>query len=149
MKHYFICCLLLILGNVSFAQNTPEDIILEFFETYEEKGIVQGIDYLFATNKWMELKKEAIDNLKEQAHEFLAEDMLGKYYGYELITKKTVGNRLVYASYLIRYDRQPQRFEFTLYKPNNRWRIQNFSFDPRITEELEESGRVFRVIGGN
>ncbi len=39
---------------------------------------------------------------------------------------------------LVKYERQPLRFIFKYYKPQNDWRILNFSFDENVDEALEE-----------
>jgi hypothetical protein len=71
--------------------------------------------------------------------------LLGDYAGYNLVTRKTVGEHLVLYIYMVRYDRQPLRFSLLFYKPSNEWRLFNFSYDDSIDEELAEASKVYRL----
>jgi hypothetical protein len=101
------------------------------------------MDYIFGTNKWMEGSKDQIEGVKFKLNTTVKS--MGEYFGYELISKKTVGDKLTFYSYLIKYDMQPIRFKFLLYNPNGIWRVQNFSFDDKLKEELEEGAKVHRL----
>lgn len=128
----------------SFAQNDPQKMIDEFFKLYKEKSSDAALDYLFGTNKRMNDSKDQIENIKFKINSTVVKPM-GDYFGYDLITKKTVGDKLTYYTYLLRYDRQPIRFNFLFYNPNGQWRLQNFSFDDNIKEELAEASKVYRL----
>lgn len=130
-------------ANILKAQSTTEEIITEFFESYETSP-QKAIDYVFGTNKWMiDRNKDGIENVKSQLTNFLG--LVGEYYGYEKITEKSVGESFKLVSYMIKYDRQPMRFTFVFYKPNDKWQVQNFKFDDSLDDELEESGKVYRL----
>ena len=125
------------------AQNSTEEITNEFFKTYE-KSPLNAVDDVFATNKWMmERNKDGIENIKTQLTSFLG--LVGEYYGYEKITEKSVGKSFKLVSYMIKYDRQPMRFTFVFYKPKDKWQVQNFQYDDNLDDELEESGKVYRL----
>jgi len=129
--------------NILKAQSTTEEITTEFFKTYE-KSPQKAVDYVFGTNKWMiDRNKDGIENVKSQLTNFLG--LVGEYYGYEKITEKSVGKSFKLVSYMIKYDRQPMRFTFVFYKPNDKWQVQNFKFDDSLDDELEESGKVYRL----
>ncbi|MDO6819628.1 hypothetical protein [Zobellia sp. 1_MG-2023] len=129
--------------NILKAQTTTEEITTEFFKTYE-KSPQKAVDYVFGTNKWMmDRNKDGIENVKTQLTSFLG--LVGDYYGYEKITEKSVGESYKLVSYMIKYDRQPVRFTFVFYKPKDKWQVQNFQYDDNLDDELEESGKVYRL----
>lgn len=123
------------------AQNSEKDIPEKFFTIFENDPL-KAIDYVFSTNKWMERNIDGIENLKNKYKDLLP--LIGEYYGYEKITEKNVGENLVLISYLLKYDRQPIRFTFVLYRPDKTWQIQNFNFDDNIDDELEEAAKQDR-----
>ncbi|MFN7436148.1 MAG: hypothetical protein ACK5SJ_06870 [Bacteroidota bacterium] len=148
MKKLSLIALLLCSLN-AFAQNDPQKMIDEFFKLYKEKSSDAALDYLFGTNKWVKDSKDQIENVKFKINSTVIKAM-GDYYGYELITKKSVGDKLSYSTFRIRYDRQPIRFNFLFYSPsgNGQWRLQNFSFDDKISDELEEASKMlYQLIG--
>lgn len=125
------------------AQNDPQKIIDEFFTLYKNKGSDTSLDYLFGTNKWMDNSKDQIEGVKLKLNGTLKQ--LGNYYGYDLITKKSLGDRYWLYTFMIRYDRQPVRFSLLLYKPNEEWRLMNFSFDDNMDDELSEAAKAYRL----
>lgn len=135
----FASLLLILFPSKMFAQEKPEDVTLRFFELYESKGSDDAVDYVFSTNKWLNSDKTTIDGIKAQLKKGIA--IIGQYYGYELIEKKVLGESFVLMSYMIRYDRQPIKFMFILYKPDKIWQIQNLKFDDRIDDDIENLTR--------
>jgi len=143
-----IVAFLFILTTVSaLGQSEPEDLIKKFFKEYEEEGAFVALDNLYSNNKWMSTNQEAVDNLKTQLNDI--NNVVGEYYGYEPITKKTMGKSFVLYSYLVKYDRQPIRFTFEFYKPNDKWMTFYFAFDENLDEELEESAKIQFLIKDN
>lgn len=128
--------------NILKAQTNTNEITAQFFKTYENSP-QEAVDYIFGTNKWMDRNKDAIQNVKTQLSSFLG--LVGDYYGYEKITEKSIGDSYKLVSYMVKYDRQPIRFTFVFYKPKEKWQVQNFQFDDSLDEELEESGKVYRL----
>ena len=129
--------------NILKAQTKIDEITTEFFKTYE-KSPQEAVDYVFGTNKWMmDRNKDGIENVKTQLTSFLG--LVGDYYGYEKITEKSVGESYKLESFMMKYDRQPVRFTFVFYKPNDKWQVQNFQYDDNLDDELEESGKVYRL----
>lgn len=142
MKQLFLIALISTLPLSCRAQtNNPDDIVNAFFSKYE-KDKMEALNYLFSSNKWMDKSKEQIDNLKNQL--IGTTQLLGEYYGYELLAKKKV-NQLELHTYFVKYDRQPLRFTILFYKPNDKWRLQNFSFDDNLDGELEETLRIQKL----
>lgn len=129
--------------NILKAQTSTEEIITEFFKTYE-KSPLKAVDYVFGTNKWMvDRNKDGVENVKTQLTSFLG--LVGDYYGYEKIIEKSVGESYKLISYMVKYDRQPVRFTFVFYKPKDKWQVQNFQYDDNLDDELEESSKVYRL----
>ncbi|MBL7935603.1 MAG: hypothetical protein JNM51_07325 [Bacteroidia bacterium] len=143
IKWMVLLMLMLLSTNILKAQTTTEEITDEFFKTYE-KSPQKAIDYIFGTNKWMmDRNKDGIDNIKTQLTSFLG--LVGDYYSYEKITEKSVGISYKLVSFMIKYDRQPVRFTFVFYKQKDKWQVQNFQYDDNLDDELEESGKVYRL----
>ncbi len=120
----------------SFGQITPKSTAEKFFKEYQTLGVAKSIDNLYASNKWMEFSADAVSGLKTQL-EGLTVDFVGKFHGYELVKEQKIGENYIFLTYLGRYDRQPIRFDFEFYKPNNTWQIHSFSFDDKFGEDLK------------
>jgi hypothetical protein len=142
MKQSLIAILMLWSLNLS-AQDTPQKIADQFFSVYQMKGANDAIDYIFSTNKWMNESKDQIENVKFKLNSTLK--LIGKYEGYDLIVKKTVGDHLLVYTFLVRYDRQPLRFTMMFYNPSTEWRLYNFSYDDSLDEELQEAAKAYRL----
>ncbi len=137
--------LIIMLASVNLsAQNNPETIIQFFFKNYESKGASVAIDELYATNPWTPRIQDAINNVKTQLERF-NEDLVGKYYGYEKITAKKLGQSYILYSYFLKFDRQFLRLTFQFYKPDREWRLASFRFDDSFNEELEEAAKLYRL----
>ncbi|MEO1022182.1 MAG: hypothetical protein AAFW89_06515 [Bacteroidota bacterium] len=124
------------------AQDVPTQIAERFFENYKNKGSDDAIDSLYASNKWISRAADALANLKSQISG-LNEDYVGTYYGYELIVEKKLGDSFALQSYLVKYDRQPIRFTFLFYRPNEEWMLYSFQYDGNLGEELKEAANIY------
>lgn len=133
---------LLLICTSIYAQNTPTEMAGRFFEEYQNKGVSEALDNLYETNKWLERNKDAISNLKTQM-QGLNEDYVGKFYGYELIVEKKLSESFLLLSYLVKYDRQPVRFTFQFYKPDQHWKLYSFKYDSDIDSEIEEAAKLY------
>ena len=147
MKKQFLLILILLISFTSIntlkAQSISKEIIDQFFLIYEQEP-QKAVDYIFSTNKWIsEESQEGIDNVKDKLENFLG--LVGEYYGYDLITKKNVGENYELWSYIIKYDRQPLRFTFVLYRPKDKWQLQNFQFDDNLGDELKDAGKIYNL----
>ena len=114
----------------------PKEIVDKFFKIYSSGEIDSSIDFIASTNPWMERATDSLENLKSQLRSL--ENMLGDYYGYNLMAEKTLGNSLIGISYIAKFDRQPIRFIFLFYKAQDKWRIQKINFDMDLDDELAE-----------
>ncbi len=139
MKKIILLILLSISGNIS-AQKNPLEIINDFFTTYE-KDAGKAVKELYATNPWTERKKDDIDQIISTV-KGLTENFIGKYYGFEIITSKKISESFILYSYLVKYERQPLRFTFKFYKPNQKWVLFSYSLDDHLDAELEEAAKL-------
>ncbi len=126
----------------SFAQDNGQKLIDDFFSRYENEGVAVAVDELYKTNPWTTRIQDAINNVKTQLARY-NEELVGAYYGYEPVVTKQLGNSYVLHSYLVRFDRQPMRFTFQFYKPDNEWRLYSFSFDDNFDDEIEEAAKLY------
>ncbi|HOY33034.1 MAG TPA: hypothetical protein PKW80_14235 [Bacteroidales bacterium] len=105
-----------------YAQEKPEDITGHFFELFQANGSDAAFDYIFGTNKW--INKQLQESNKVKVKEILP--MMGQYYGYELIEKKVISESYVVMIFMLKFDRQPTKFSFSLYKPKENWQLIEF-----------------------
>ncbi|SOE20114.1 hypothetical protein SAMN06298216_0613 [Spirosomataceae bacterium TFI 002] len=145
-KHTYFTYILVIpifaISLAGFAQKSPNDLVKKFFKEYENDGPSMAIDNLYKTNKWMSRSTDAIAKLKSSM-EGLNEDFVGKFYGYELIVEKKLTDSFLLQSYLVKFDRQPIRYTFQFYKPNDEWMIFGLKYDGNLDDEIEESAKLF------
>ncbi len=95
----------------------------------------------------MDRNQDGIQNLKTQLANM--QSLIGEYYGYEAITKKTAGSSFELYSFMVKYDRQPLRFTFEFYKPKDKWIVFGFSYDEDIDDEVEEAAKAYRLPENN
>ena len=127
--------------NHIFCQNTTvESLLNTFFEEYK-KSPETAVENLYKNNVWTSRSTDDILNLIKQIAS-LNEDFVGKYCGYEFIQKKQLNNSLVVLSYMVKYERQPLRFNFKFYKPKDEFIFFSFKFDSNVDDELEEANRI-------
>lgn len=131
--------LLLVAGlAVSGGLHAAEDyagIPGKFFGMLEKGQTSEAIDFLYETNPWMAKNSDQVENLRGQLGSL--GNLVGKYVFNELISENYVGGRLAHLVYLVGYERQPLRFEITLYRPADDWQFYGVSFDGRITDDLK------------
>ena len=120
------------------AQNSVDDIPNEFFRIFKVEPL-KAMDYAYSTNRWMLKQVNRIEILKKELKDILP--LVGDYYGFEIITKKSIGKNLKLLSYMLRYDRQPVRFTLVLYKLKDTWRIQDIVYNLDLTGEIIESAK--------
>ncbi len=141
--HLVIVTFLLLSVTNAFSQKSaPDQIIEAFFKTFKQNP-TKAYEELFSGNKWMVEKRGDLETVKIKMQEMLKD--VGEYFGYEQITEKSAGENFVLKCYLLKYDRQPVRFTFVFYKPNDKWQILNFSYDLNLAEELEEAAKLYRL----
>lgn len=120
--------------HLANAQSTDE-IMTEFFNRYQ-KSPNEGLDYGFSTNTWIgETNQAGISNVKLQINN--AVSIMGEYFGYEKYAELMIGKSLKQVKYMVKYDRQPLRFIFVFYKSSDHWKLLNFNFDDKISEDFK------------
>lgn len=123
------------------AQNAPEDLLNTFFKEYE-KDPGKAVDNIYATNPWSSRIKDGIEALKKEVNSYTI-DYMGKYYGHELITRKQFSESFVLISYMVKYDRQPLRFTFKIYKPDTKWTLYSFNIDSELDDEINQAAKLY------
>ncbi|HLT74753.1 MAG TPA: hypothetical protein VKZ68_06690 [Ohtaekwangia sp.] len=143
MKNFFISSMfILCCTSVSLAQSGSDgqQIINRFFELYKTKGADAGLDYIFSTNKWMDLEGEGVRHVHSELSNIIG--LIGNYLGHEEVKSVSLGKRYRIVSYLVYYERQPLRFTFQLYRGSGDWMLYNFKFDSNFEEDMEEAIRL-------
>lgn len=141
MKKLIFITTLTLFSLTSFGQANPEDLINTFFKEYS-KNPGKAVEDIYATNPWTSRIKDGIETMKQEVNKYTV-DYVGKYYGYELITKKHFSESFILYSYMVKYDRQPMRFIFKLYKPNAKWTLFAFKIDSDLDDEIEQAAKLY------
>jgi hypothetical protein len=128
------------LTSLAQTKSEEEALTTQFFKTFKSDP-VKAYDNLFGDNKW--ISKSDLETTKIKLRDYFAD--LGEFYGYEEITLKKAGESYILKSFLVKYDRQPVRITFILYKPVDKWKIQNFSYDTNLSDELEAAAKLDRL----
>jgi len=126
-----------------YSQNYGKNdsiLVYTFINKFEKSGINNAIDFVYSTNSWINADNANIENVKSEVNSVIG--TLGAYYGYDFIKKSQLSNCLVTYSFIMRFDKQPIRFVFVLYKPKDEWRFQLFNYDGNIIEEMQNSMNI-------
>jgi hypothetical protein len=123
--------------SASLAAEDYEKVVEKFFAMLSDGKANEATDYLFAANPWMgKTGADQVQNLKTQLSNL--PKLVGNLRGKEKIIEERVGDNYAYLVYVGLYDRQPIRFKFYFYRPDGKWRFQNFSFDANLAEDFEK-----------
>jgi hypothetical protein len=124
------------------SNNTEtQKIVDQFFRTYREKGHEEAIGALLGTNKW--IPEKSAENVSMKLTELLGQ--IGQFYGYEKIKESRYGVNVIQYTYLVRYERQPLRFLFRFYRPNDKWQTQGFEYEVEFLDELDETSKADKL----
>jgi hypothetical protein len=118
------------------------EYISVFFKKYKEDGSYKAIDYIFSSNKLL-ANTSQLNDLKNKLDS--TRKVIGNYSGQVLITEKSASTDLVLLTYLVKHEKQPIRFSFIFYKPNEDWVLYKFQYDDQIISELEDSGKIYFI----
>lgn len=141
-----LLCIVLIACDTnsnSFSQSdlTPEMIVEKFFILYDSEGSDSALDFITSTNRWIVGGSSEMKNSFQELT-----NQMGNYQGNEFIVKRSIGENYLLWSYLVKYDRQPIRFNFIFYRPSKTWQLQDFRYDDDLDTELIEAANVYRLM---
>ena len=69
----------------------------------------------------------------------------GDYHGHEVLVHEIVLERYAYLMFFVSFARQPLKFEFHYYKPDETWQFQNFRFSDEIDDDIVEAAK-YRLL---
>jgi hypothetical protein len=132
-------CLTLLLLAMHYAPAQAQDdydaTVRQFMSMLGDNKADEATDYLFSGNPWLRQSPDQIQNVKSQLSNLSR--LVGVYKGHEKLLDEKIGKSYVYLVYIGLYERQPIRFKFAFYRPDGKWRFQNFSFDANFSDEVE------------
>ena len=134
MKTYLILVSLFMSIGLQ-AQTQERNITAKFFQLFE-KDPSEAVDYIYSLNKWIDLKSDAVLNVKGKLGQY--KDLLGAYHGHEFIAESRLGDCFSVYVFLAKYDRQPLRFTFEFYKPKDEWIVYSFQFEDNFDDDMVE-----------
>ena len=110
-----------------------EKIVNDFFDTYRNSP-KKAIVTLLAKNRW--ITNEDTNKLVVQLDELLGQ--IGKFQGQELIRQDSYGKNILQYVYIAKYERQPLKFIFRFYRPNDAWDFHSFNYEVDFMNALDE-----------
>ena len=134
---------IIMISNLSLSVE-PKKEIDEFFKLLNSGKSQEAVDRLFSSNKWMKNQHDQVSAFKEQTG-LLKKDLLGELNGFVLLGNKTFKKIYMSISYIALYERQPIRFKFEFYKPNDEWQFNGFSFDTEVADEIESASNHYFI----
>jgi len=143
MKTILILSVFLLSAGSTYSQSkylsSQEDI-----EKHSEEVtmLFEGGDFSKAfkkLKKYWPLPENEIDQFESMTlKQFnLIDSRFGEVIGANFLRQKTVGDFLIYRTYVIRYDKHALRLMFYYYRNNNGWVINSFKWDDKITELID------------
>jgi len=142
-----LCTMLSLFFSCASVENVEKKddsskLIENFFSIYEKEGIEDALDYTIQSNPY--LTGSSMDSVKIKLTN--AEPLLGTYNGYEIIGKRTIGYSLVNYICIAKYDRQPLRFNFMLYKATDKWKFIDFQFSTEnFIDEIFDMSKFYYI----
>lgn len=134
----FIVLLVLLIPSITSASDYQDEID-QFFELYKQGKVEESVESIFKSNQFTATNSDLIGNVKNQLSS--ASEMVGSLKHIEKIGTYNVDDLIVHITYLVIYERQPVRFEFQFFKVDDKWRINTFSFDTGIDDDIEQLAR--------
>ncbi|MEK0447972.1 MAG: hypothetical protein RL088_240 [Verrucomicrobiota bacterium] len=117
------------------AGEEPEKIVARFFSYLQRKDVDTAYDQLTRATKIAE-RPEDVKTLKTKTREAIS--VFGAIGGYEIVTKKAVGERLVRYTVVSLGKEFPLRWRFYFYKPAEAWKLIDMRVDDRLAAMFDE-----------
>jgi len=144
-RHSLPCLfLLLFLSLLPSAYPAPSGDYLQdisgFFATVKKGQPKEAAEQLLSSNPEAASRVEnklSIENGLERM-----KDTLGELKDFNIIKEKKIGERIVYVLAFALYEKQPVRFEFIFYKPNDQWLFLNVNFGLQTVDDILAIGRL-------
>jgi hypothetical protein len=114
----------------------PSQLAAHFFAALREGEIEQAYAVLTKGSKIGD-RPEELRLLKQKTKEAI--EVFGVISGYELVENKTVGTRLIRATYISLGKEFPLRWRFYFYKADSVWRLVDMRVDDKLTGIFEEA----------
>ena len=116
------------------------ELVAKFFKILAEKESGSAIDYAFGTNPTASLQPGMIAQVKLQYAG--VEPLVGKLYGFDIFIDEVMFDRYAYVLAMAAYEKQPIKIEFLLYKPADKWFVQNFLFNSEIVSDVKAAALI-------
>ncbi len=113
----------------------PGKIAAQFFVSLRE-GEIDGAYAALTKGSKIAERPEELRLLKQKTKEAI--EVFGVISGQELVENKTVGTRLIRATYVSLGKEFPLRWRFYFYKADNVWRLIDLRVDDKLTGVFDE-----------
>ncbi len=137
MKFFPIILFSFLSWEITFSQTGCDSIPEKFFSVFDKKGSDAAVDWVYSTNKYIRSNIQASLKVKTELKKIIS--LIGAYKGYELMEKKVASPSYVHLYYLAKFERQPLKFTFVLYKPADKWQLQKLQFNDKIVTSVENN----------
>jgi hypothetical protein len=141
MKKITLFALLSLIVAYASAQTEPEEYVKVFLSEVGKANFESALELMPLSDKMKEdtaYIHKLLTRLEKNA------DELGKYYGYELISKEEISPSLINYSYFIKYQSSPQRILFVFYKPAEKWQLNRISVTGGTSQRTPNRQQRFR-----
>ena len=112
-----------------------EKVCGTFMESFS-KGQFQEAVKLLKQNSVLEPEKLDTLLVTFENHSHNVFPAYGKMLSTEFITERKINDFIAKRFYILKFDKYPIKFDFTLYKSTNGWTIISFNYNEDLTELL-------------
>jgi len=131
---YFIVSMVISCNNANQNSISETEIIVkDFFDVYKGSGPRNALNQLLQSNVF--ISKEGIDSVAIKL-EGTAKKM-GDFQGYEIVSIEKYGKSIEQITCVAKHSKVPVKFVFKFYQPGDKWRIQNFRYEPNFIDDIE------------